>query len=123
MRKRALGFLIAVAVLILLFLAGPRIKIDLQFRPISLPKDLDHYLAQSEARFPDLVPGAEKTIVWANAQEIERRYALFGTKLKALRPITQSVNRDNHVLAGDILAASNTRNVEEIILNFISKLP
>ncbi len=58
-----------------------------------------------------------------NAQEIERRYALFGTKLKALRPITQSVNRDNHVLAGDILAASNTRNVEEIILDFISKLP
>jgi hypothetical protein len=28
----------------------------------------------------------------------------------------------NHVLAGDILAPGNTRNVEEIILDFVSKI-
>lgn len=85
---------------------------------------LDKYVRESELSSiekPVLVVYSPNDKV-VNAQEIERRYAQIGTKLKALRPITQSVNRDNHVLAGDILAASNTRNVEEIILDFITKL-
>ena len=65
MRKVALGSGIAVLGLVLVFLAGPRSRIDVQLAFPDLPEDLEGYLARSEARFPDLVPGAEKTIVWA----------------------------------------------------------
>jgi esterase/lipase len=34
-----------------------------------LPNDLDQYLAQAEARYSDIVPGTEKTIIWANADK------------------------------------------------------
>jgi len=57
-----------------------------------------------------------------NAKEVERRYVQFGSSLKELKPIDQCGYPINHVLAGDILAPCNTRNVEEIILDFISKL-
>ncbi len=72
MKKIAKRAAIIVAVLIILFLAGPRTKIDLKIKPINLPADLadlDQYLAQSEARYPDIVSGTEKTIVWANAEK------------------------------------------------------
>lgn len=48
---------------------GPRPAVDLKLHPISLPDDLDRYLATSEARFADLRPGVEKTIIWADARE------------------------------------------------------
>jgi esterase/lipase len=57
-----------------------------------------------------------------NAEEVERRFAQFGSGLKELKPIAQSRYPENHVLAGDILAPGNTRNVEKIIVDFVSKL-
>jgi esterase/lipase len=66
MKKIGVRTAIVVAVLIILFFAGPRTKIDLQLKTINLPSDLDQYLAQSEAKYPDIMQGAEKTIVWAN---------------------------------------------------------
>jgi esterase/lipase len=67
MKKIATRILIVVAILIAVFLAGPRTKIDLQIKTFNLPADLDQYLAESEAKYSDIVPGTEKTIVWANA--------------------------------------------------------
>jgi esterase/lipase len=70
MKKIAKRAAIIVAALVIVFLAGPRPKIDLHIKPINLPAnlaDLDQYLAQSEARYTDIVPGTEKTIIWANA--------------------------------------------------------
>lgn len=58
-----LGILIIGCVVI--FLAGPRVKIDTRLRSISLPQNLDQHLTESEAKFKDIVPGAEKTIIWA----------------------------------------------------------
>jgi esterase/lipase len=72
MKKVALGIAIALVVLVVMFLAGPRTKIDLQIKPVNLPPnpaDLEQYLAQSEAKYSDIVPGTEKTIVWANAEK------------------------------------------------------
>ena len=67
MKKTAIGFMIAVIGFVIMFLAGPRTNMDMQLKTISLPEDLDRYLAQSEAHFHDIVPGAEKKVVWANA--------------------------------------------------------
>jgi esterase/lipase len=53
------------AILAVILLAGPRVEIDTTLQPVQLPADLDGYLRESEAQFDDIVPGAEKTIVWA----------------------------------------------------------
>jgi esterase/lipase len=69
MKKMAMRIVIVFVFLIILFLAGPRTKIDLRIKTFNLPADLDQYLSQSEARYADIVPGAEKTIIWANASK------------------------------------------------------
>jgi pimeloyl-ACP methyl ester carboxylesterase len=69
MKKAAVLFGIALSVLVILFLAGPTARIDAQLKPLTLPKDLDQYLKQTEARFSDIVPGTEKTIIWANRKK------------------------------------------------------
>ncbi|HEX9885436.1 MAG TPA: alpha/beta fold hydrolase, partial [Longimicrobiales bacterium] len=56
----------------MLFLAvvvalGPRVPVDTSVEPVEPAADLDLWLAESEAELGDLVPGAEKTIVWADA--------------------------------------------------------
>lgn len=61
-----MGFVFAfIVVCIVVFLVGPRVKIDTMLRPFTLPPDLDQYLAESEGRFDDIVPNTEKTILWA----------------------------------------------------------
>ena len=59
-----------ILILLILFLAiliqiGPRIEIDSTLQPVDLPEDLDQHLATSEAAYSDLIPGTEKTIIWA----------------------------------------------------------
>jgi len=58
-----IGIIVTMLVILLL---GPKPKIDTRLKPIHLPEDLDNYLRESEAKYPDITPGAEKTIVWAN---------------------------------------------------------
>lgn len=52
--------------LIILLLAGPRVEVDTTLHPLTLPEDLDAYLAEKEAAYDDLVPGTEKIIRWAD---------------------------------------------------------
>jgi esterase/lipase len=59
------GLLLVSCVLVVLFFLGPKVEINTSVRPVSLPEDLDAYLAESEAQFTDIIPGAEKTIIWA----------------------------------------------------------
>ncbi|MEM7536393.1 MAG: alpha/beta fold hydrolase [Chloroflexota bacterium] len=59
--------LIILILLGIVFAVGPRVDIDTTIHPRQLPQDLDSYLAESEAQFSDITPGAEKTIVWLNS--------------------------------------------------------
>ncbi|MEZ4865438.1 MAG: alpha/beta hydrolase [Caldilineaceae bacterium] len=59
----------AIIILVLLGVlvaSGPRVVIDTTIHPPQLAQDLDAYLAAAEARFPDIKPGTEKTIIWAD---------------------------------------------------------
>ncbi len=58
-------FIVLAVVVLVLFLLGPRVEVNTAVSPPQLPDDLDAYLSTAEARFSDIVPGAEKTIVWA----------------------------------------------------------
>lgn len=51
---------------IILFFAGPRPKVDTTIRPVEIPVDIEAYLARSEARFSDIKPGTEKTVIRAD---------------------------------------------------------
>ena len=83
-RRRLLRIiLITLCVLALEYFAGPRPSLNTSCAPIHLPKDLDMYLAQSE-RYPDIIPGTEKTIVWANKSKSKTpvAVALISTTLR-----------------------------------------
>lgn len=59
----------APVLLALVFFTGPVHRIDETVSPVQLPSEptsLEAYLAESERRHPDIVRGAEKSIVWAH---------------------------------------------------------
>jgi esterase/lipase len=79
--KKKLGWLAAGAAGLGVILAsGPRIRINHQRAALDLPADLDAsldaYLADSEARVPDIIPNTEKKITWANPQKTRTALAL-----------------------------------------------
>ena len=76
MSRRVRPLLLAIVALVALpalaYFAGPVYRVDARITAPSLPTAggdaavLEPWLAAAESRFPDIVPGAEKTIVWAH---------------------------------------------------------
>lgn len=57
------------ALLAILYLAGPAYELDTRTHPTAMPRDpaaLERWLQDTEASLGDVVPGAEKTIRWAH---------------------------------------------------------
>ena len=104
MKKIGISILTIVAVLTILFLVGPRTKIDLKLKSFDLPADLDQYLAQSEAQYSDIVPGTEKTILWANAEKTR-------TPLSIIYLHGYSATRQETAPLGDELASQLGANL------------
>lgn len=68
MKKRRLWWLLVpgiIAALVIAFFLGPRPDSSPDIRPVDISADATTYLADSEANYPDIVPGTEKTILWA----------------------------------------------------------
>ncbi|MGB4072533.1 alpha/beta hydrolase [Pseudomonas sp.] len=59
------------------FFAGPQVTVEPQTHAVQLPADLERYLADSEARYPDITPSAEKTIVWAHPDKRQTDLAII----------------------------------------------
>ena len=57
---------------LIVFFLGPRVSVDQTIRDVDLPENLDDYLLKSESRFSDIVPGAEKVIVWADRDQKQK---------------------------------------------------
>ena len=76
MKPSKLIALCLAVLLALLFFAGPRETVD--YRPFTraLPNDLQAYLRESEAAYPDITPGAEKTIIWAHPEQLQTDLAI-----------------------------------------------
>jgi alpha-beta hydrolase superfamily lysophospholipase len=69
-KRRWIVAVAAPVLLVLAVIAGPVHRIDETVIPARVPSEpaaLESYLAVAERRHPDIVPGAEKTIVWAHA--------------------------------------------------------
>jgi esterase/lipase len=59
-----------------LFAVGPRVTVHTAVRAISIPENLDEYLDSAEKEFTDIIPGAEKTILWASEPGVKTEIAL-----------------------------------------------
>ena len=64
--------LLLIAGFIILFLAGPRIPVDVTIRTFEIPEDVDSYVKASEARCADILANTEKTIIWANPAQKQK---------------------------------------------------
>lgn len=57
--------------LALVFVLGPRVPVNTEVGPVSIPGSgadgVAEYLAREESAFPDIVPGAEKRLEWADS--------------------------------------------------------
>lgn len=80
---------------------GPRPDRDetVHFDPKSIGRDIDAYLRESEARFPDIKPGAQKHIVWADPENRTRTplaivyvHGFSATRME-IEPVTSNVAR------------------------------
>lgn len=58
---------VGVACALLVVLLGPRVAVDETVESMTVPADVDGWLASREAEVPDLRPGDGKTIVWADS--------------------------------------------------------
>jgi esterase/lipase len=73
----AAAALAAAALLGAAWFAGPVYRIDARAaQPAAVPVDLDAWLAAGEGRYPDIVPGAAKTVVWAHPDRRRTRLAV-----------------------------------------------
>ncbi len=65
------------SILIVIFVMGPKVEADTTIHPLTLPSDLDEYLKKSESAFTDIVPGTEKTIIWAGQPGVKTALAVI----------------------------------------------
>nr|WP_319491914.1 alpha/beta fold hydrolase [uncultured Desulfobacter sp.] len=50
---------------VIVFLSGPRVRIDQTISPKKIPLDIEGYLILREQQFSDVIPGTQKTVRWA----------------------------------------------------------
>lgn len=77
MKKMVTIILIIIAGLIVLFMSGPRVRINTQLKTFVIPEDIDKYLAESEARYPDIIPDREKKVIWAYPDKRKTRLSII----------------------------------------------
>ncbi|MFZ9708594.1 MAG: alpha/beta hydrolase [Steroidobacteraceae bacterium] len=78
--RLVIGVAVVVAVLGIAFVTGPVHELN----PASLPhardlpplSEVDRWVADREAMFSDVVPGTEKTVIWAGERNRRTRYAI-----------------------------------------------
>ncbi len=81
---------------LVVFVSGPRIDQNEALRPLQLPENLEQYLSQSESRYPDIIPGTEKALVWADAPGQQTEFAIvflhgFSASRQEIAPIPQTL--------------------------------
>lgn len=112
---------------VIFYLIGPRINVDTDLTPVDLPHDLEAYLQASEAQFPDIQPGTEKIIFWADpATKQKTPVSLvylhgFSASRQETVPVTDRVADElganlfytrltGHGLSGEALAEATTND-------------
>ncbi len=64
------------SMLAIFIFAGRRKPVDTHMRPKVFSVDLDRDLQRAESQFDDLIPGTEKTIIWADSAKAKTSYSI-----------------------------------------------
>ncbi|BBU55489.1 hypothetical protein KU6B_17540 [Mameliella alba] len=69
---------------------------DVRFDAAQLDGGIEDWLAKSEAKVPNLRPGAQKQVIWAGAPEVQTDWALvyvhgFSAAPQEIRPVPDMV--------------------------------
>lgn len=104
MRSKAIKYVLTsvgcvICVLLVVFIAGPRVEVETELQPVNLPAnptDLDKYLTDSEAKFNDIIPGTEKTILWAGEVGVQTPFSVvylhgFSATRQETAPLSEMV--------------------------------
>lgn len=99
MRRILIWLAVVLVVAALLFTLGPRVPVDtaVGFDPAAIGTDPDAYLARAEAAIPDIRPGLQKEIVWADpARKAKTSFAIvyihgFSASKGEVRPLPDRV--------------------------------
>ncbi|NDY71190.1 alpha/beta hydrolase [Desulfobacter hydrogenophilus] len=80
----------------IVFLSGPRVRIDQTIFPKKLPLDIDDYLILQEQQFSDMIPGIQKTVVWAGTPNEQTEFSVvyihgFSATRKETAPLSDFV--------------------------------
>jgi esterase/lipase len=79
MKKKILLSTLTLVAVFLISLPITRYRLEEKIIPVSIPasiSDLDSYISNSESKFGDVVPGAEKKIFWANGKQEQTEYSI-----------------------------------------------
>ncbi len=96
MKKLFLGTVVFLAALGVVFVAGPRAVVDPSVAAPEIQPDVAAYIAASEAVFTDILPGAEKTIFWADSSRQRTPVAVvylhgFSATRQEVRPLCDTL--------------------------------
>ena len=69
-------FVSLVVIAAIVFLSGPRVRVDQTIFPKIFPLDLDDYLARQEQQFSDIIPGTRKTVIWAGKPNAQTEFSV-----------------------------------------------
>ena len=80
----------------ILFLTGPRVRIDETISPKTLPLDIEAYLNLNERRFPDIISDTRKTVIWAEKANEQTEFSVvyihgFSATRKETEPLSNLV--------------------------------
>ncbi|WP_020587216.1 alpha/beta hydrolase [Desulfobacter curvatus] len=80
----------------IVFLSGPRVRIDQTIHPKKLPLDIEDYLILQEQRFSDIIPGTRKTVIWAGSPNEQTEFSVvyihgFSATRKETAPLSDLV--------------------------------
>lgn len=79
-----------------LIVPSDKVDTEISFKESDLSHNLDEYLQEVEAQFPDIVPGTEKRIIWAGSPGVKTDLAVvylhgFSATSEEIRPVPDNV--------------------------------
>jgi esterase/lipase len=90
------------AALLLLFLLGPRPRLKGAVAPHNIPEDIDDFLEKQESELGDILPDAEKKILWAGKKGERTSFALvnlhgFSACRQEIHPLPEKLSEKFHM--------------------------
>lgn len=84
---------------VVIFLSGPRVRIDQAIIPKKIPLDIEAYINFQEQGFSDIIPGTQKIVIWAGKANEQTEFSVvyihgFSATRKETEPLSNLVAKN-----------------------------